>query len=55
MYVFMGDFSTNFRHGYPLVIIIGPGGFLLVVPHPPTYLLSCPSFSFMGGVEKKVK
>ncbi len=30
--------------------LIGPGGLLLVIPQP---IWGCPSFSFMGGVEKK--
>jgi hypothetical protein len=30
------------------IILIGPGGLLLVI----SYRFCCPSFSFMGGVEK---
>jgi hypothetical protein len=30
---------------------IGPGGLLLVIPHP----ICCPNFNFMGGVGKKKK
>ncbi len=33
-----------------LIIMIGPGGLLLVVPH---LFACCPRFTFMGGVAKK--
>jgi hypothetical protein len=34
-----------------LIIMIGPGGLLIVVPH---LFICCPSFSFMGGAKKEI-